>query len=525
MNRLVERGQTRPMPAPTRLARLLRFLWEVFWLPFWLGSTLPPPALPDPAHADGVSGERTPRILRQLDDLRGVIWRQRAGIIFFRTLWLAFLILDVWLVLRVVGGRHLTPWPFLLLFLAVFPLGVALISLARPSRAQLARALDRTFGLRERIATALEETGGRRLTGVRALQVVDATRVVSHVGRARAFDRRIPVREIGLTFLTVGAGVILLAVLLFQTVTGDPAAVRRDAAPGQRQAPAAGRSPADALGANGRDGQPGVGQRPGESGQPGSGPGPVSGPSAEGQRDLDAVAGALRDHAATRDAADRLQSGDYRGAADAIRDAGQSAGQLSPDARRGLAGDLRDAAGRVADPQLRRDLADAADALEQPNAAGAPAAFDRVASDIDRIGRGESGAGQTGTSGPSAGDQGRDGARDTTGQSGGGPGAGQGLPGEQRQGPSYGASTPPLGVGGQPIELPQGDGRGPLIPSQGQGGRTTGPSDPGATGAGGGGLRQGAVGEAGPDANRFPLDQRGAVERYFTPQGEGDQQP
>lgn len=524
MNGLVERGQSRPMPALTPFARLPRFLWDAFWLPFWLGSTLPPPALPDSAAPEGPVRERSPRILRQLDDLRGVIWRQRAGIIFFRTLWLAFLILDVWLVLRVVAGRHVTPWPFLSLFLAVFPLGVALITLARPSRRQLARALDRSFGLRERISTALEETGGKRLTGVRALQVVDATRVATDVGRARAFDRRLPVREIGLTFLAAGAALILLVALVFQLLTSDPSSSpggpNREAAAGQRPVPGAGRSPADAAGATGRDGEPSAGQQPDGAAQgaqgdwPGAAPPSVNGPSTQGQRDLDTVAGALRDHAATRDAADRLRSGDYRGAADAIRDAGQSAGQLSPDARRSLAGDLRDAAGRVSDPQLRRDLVGAADALEQPNAAGAAAAFDQVASDIDRIARGGAGPGQSGSPAPFPG-----------GQAGGGPGAGQGLPAEQRQGPSYGQSTPPLGLDGQPIELPRGDRRGPLIPSQGQGGRASGPSDPGPTGAGGGGLRQGAVGEAGPDANRVPLDQRGAVERYFTPQPEEDPGP
>ena len=82
MNRFVERTTARP---PFGLARTGRFLWSAAWLPFWLGSTLPSPALPgrpEPAAA----GERVPAILRQLDRLRDTIWRQRAGILLFRSL-------------------------------------------------------------------------------------------------------------------------------------------------------------------------------------------------------------------------------------------------------------------------------------------------------------------------------------------------------------------------------------------------------------------------------------------------------
>jgi hypothetical protein len=68
--------QARPSP---RLAfgRAGRFLWEAFWTPFWLGSTMPPPALPRRADPPIRAGQRTPMILRQLDELRGVRPRRR----------------------------------------------------------------------------------------------------------------------------------------------------------------------------------------------------------------------------------------------------------------------------------------------------------------------------------------------------------------------------------------------------------------------------------------------------------------
>ncbi len=536
MNRIVERGPARSAQSRIRPARLGRFFWEVLWLPFWLGSTLPPPALPGRRERAIPPGERTPRILRQLDELRGIIWRQRAGILAFRTIWLAFLVLDAWLALRVVAGQRVSPWPFVALFLALFPLGVTAIALARPSRGQLARTLDRSFGLRERVSTALEEAHGRRLTGLRALQVVDATRVTGHVGKARAFERRLPVREILPALAAVLACAALLLAFLFHLVApprADGGAPEQTTPPGAAGAPGVGPMPGGAPAANGRGEQQGTAgaptgasAQPAQSGQPGR-DAPASGPSAQGQRDLDAVSGALRDHAATRDAADRLQAGDYRGAADALREAGRDAGQLSSDTRRGLAGDLRDAAGQVGDQQLRRDLNDTASALEGRDAGATQSGFDRVASDIERAGQGQPPDGQAGPPAPpQGGGQGQGGQQPPSGGAGagGGTGAGQGLPGDQRQGPSYGQNTPPLGADGQPVELPRGDGRGPLIPSQAQGGSGGGPAEPGSATTGGGQLRQGAVGESGPDANRVPLDQRGAVERYFTPRSD-EQEP
>jgi hypothetical protein len=274
--------------------------------------------------------------------------------------------------------------------------------------------------------------------------------------------------------------------------------------------------PNPGQGDQGQQGQQGQG----EPNQQGQAPGR---PSPQDQRDLDTIAGALKDHAATRQAANEMQAGDYPGAADALRDAGRDASKLSPEARRALAGDMRRAAGQMSDPngQLAQDLKQAAQALEQPNASGAEQAFGDLARDIERAGQGQpqgpneaqGSQGNTGNQGAQSGPQ----AGQNAGQpgGGGGPGTAPNLPGEQRQ-QQPGQSTPLLGADGKPIELPKGDAKGPQIPSQ-SGQNRGAPPQPGSANAGEGQLRQGDVGESGLDPNGVPLEQRRAIQDYFTP--------
>src|SRR4051794_25794069 len=153
MNRALGQVRTQAGLPVTRVARLV---WEAIWTPFWLGSTLPPPALPSRQGAAPMPGDRTPLILHQLDDLRATIWRQRRAILAWRSGWLAFAAIDCYLFLRVVAHRAPAFPPFLFLATLILVLGGLLIAIVRPTRGQLARTLDRSFGLRERVATALE---------------------------------------------------------------------------------------------------------------------------------------------------------------------------------------------------------------------------------------------------------------------------------------------------------------------------------------------------------------------------------
>jgi len=501
MSKVIERA---PVPMPVTPARLGRFLWGVLWSPFWVGSTLPPPALPDGREATPATDERTPLILRQIDGLRETIWRQRRVILGVRGLWLALLTVDTWLGLRVLAGRDLSPRPFVLVALAVVVFATFLIVIARPSRGQMARTLDRSFGLRERLTTAVEEAQAGRPAGLRALQILDATRVTRHIATASAFRSHLPAREIAAALATGIFCLVLLVMLLMQHlgVPGAGAGAGAGQRPGAGSNQGAGSAPQPGRqnGQAGQDGQPGTGQQGGQ-------------PTAQGKEDLNTVAGALQDHAATGAAGDKLAGGDYAGAAGALREAGNNAAQTSPQERQAIANDVRNAADRVSDPQLASDLRDVANGLTQPNAAGAQQAFGQVANDVERIAPG----GQPGA----AGQDGQQGQQGSSGGSGAGTGSAGNevspqLPSGQQQSPAV-SSSPLLGADGKPIELPKGDPSGQSITTQGQQGRTNGSGDPGSAGAGGGSVQQGTVGEAGVDTNQVPYDQRGTVERYFTP--------
>jgi len=231
----------------------------------------------------------------------------------------------------------------------------------------------------------------------------------------------------------------------------------------------------------------------------------------------------LQDHAATRQAADKLANGDNVGAAQALRDVGARASQLSPDTRQSLANDLQIAASKTSDPKLTQDLRDLANKLTGPNPGGAQGAFEQVAKDIDRIGQGDQQGQQQGQNGQpgQSGQPGQNGGQSPNGGGGSGSGASPQLPNsQQRQDPTLGQSTPLLGADGKPIELPKGNANGPQIDTQNPNSRGNGQTDPGAAGAGGGQLRQGAVGDSGVDPNHVPFDQRSTVERYFTPPAE-----
>ncbi len=507
MSRAIERAQPAAGMTPRRIGR---FLWEAAWAPFWIGSTLPPPALPGRRDRRFGDSGRTPMLLRQIDALRGTIWRQRRAIILLRALWLALVPAAIWLGLRFFAQRQPAWQPLALAMVAILALGGLLVALARPSRGQLARTLDRSFGLRERVATALEESQGGRLVGVRALQVLEATRVTREVSTAGVFRQRLPARELVLAIVAATVCIVFLVLLGFRHLNPPPTAQQAgpnlpglgDQAPGQQR----GENPQ--AGAQGQNGQQG-GQNPGQGGHP----------SAQGQRDIDTLAGALGDHAATREAADKLANGDYPGAAGALREAGKGAGKLAPDTRESLANDLKNAAGQTSDPKLAHDLNDLADQLTGPNPSQAQNGFDQIANDVERIGAGQGPGQQAGQNGQpgASGQQGQNGGQGQTGD-GSGSGASPQLPNSQRsQPPSLGESAPLLGADGKPIELPKGNGGGPQITTQNPNNSGNGQADPGAAGAGGGQLRQGAIGESGVDPNQVPYDQRGPVERYFTP--------
>lgn len=545
MQRAFDRRWRPALPDRTRWGRLA---WDALWTPFWLGSTLPPPEWPARRRAgEAAPADRVPVIVVQLDALRRTVWRQRVPIVLCRTAWLLLAVAAAWLAFRVFAGP-IAPWPFLAAGLVVLALGLALLRLTHPSRGELAYTLDRDHQLRAQVFTAQEEAQGPLLTGVRALQVAAAMRVTDDLAPRISRPRR-PVRELR---LVAGCALLTLALLLVLNGRGpgtaagettDNAGLPLD---DQAMLGVDGESPgAAAAGEYSEEyGEPPVGgvadgqsfpeqqdqqYQPDQQDQQSAG---SSGPDAQGQHDLDTLADALRDTGVTRDAADKLQSGDYQGATDSLRQAGRDAGQLSPQARRDLANDLRDAANRINDSNLAQRVRDAADAVERGDAQAAQSALDAVAGDIDRAMRGADPPSQDGQGNapvrtrPGEAPQANRPAQpgDNSGGGGGGSGSSPALPGQQRAGPAYGPSTAPLGADEKPVKLPKGDQRGATVRGSGGGSRGATSANPNSAGTGDGKLQQGEIGEVGPEINRVPVDQRGAVERYFTPNPEKREQ-
>lgn len=226
MNRAVARVPMRSWPNGQTAKRRA---WALLWLPYWLGSTLPPPPWPT-FQREPRPGARSPVLLRRLDALRRAVWRRRRSLLALRSLWLALALVDGALLWRVTGHRPLEPRLVLALAGLLLAGGALLIALSRPSRQQLARALDRSFGLRDRVATALEVAESGQLGGVRALQVLEATKLTGEVASARAFQPRLPRRELALVAVT---GLLLLGLLLALAIpTSRPSGPGRPGQPG-----------------------------------------------------------------------------------------------------------------------------------------------------------------------------------------------------------------------------------------------------------------------------------------------------
>lgn len=339
------------------------FAWRALWLPYWIASDVPAPRLParDRA-ATAVAGPAGDHVVRTLNGLSRRIWLQRALSIAGRSVLLPLLLASSWLLLEIVGGPAFNPTAIVAAAILSGVLGVCLIATQRPTRAQVARMLDRSFGLHDRMQTAVGNLGvevpaaGERAR-VTYLQMADAANIVTELKNAPALRVRLPVREIVLAI----AAALLLAALFFLRGTGDaiPAsaaapvpsfvsAAQRLAA--QTQSAAAAPTTADAPT------MAEVSERAARS------------QSAE--RDLKSLANGLADQAVTRQAADDIQQGQYSEGADALREAAKNAPNLSEAARTGLANDLDQAASQMTDGNgaLAQATKDAADGLRQGGA-------------------------------------------------------------------------------------------------------------------------------------------------------------
>lgn len=499
-----------------------RALWRGAWAPWWLGSDVPaplPPARePVPAATLGPAGEV---VVLGLDQIARRLWLRHALHLVVRALWLGLAVGCLWLVAELAGGPSLRPVALAWVGGVLLGLGVIFALLSKPGRRRTARMLDRTFGLQERLTTAVDHLGrgvpgeGERATVV-YLQMADAANAVAELRRHRALGLRIPVREL---VLAIFFGLLLAALYFIRGVGGDMPPLAAAAVPAftpavERPAEPPPPPPAEAQPAELAPTVEEVRQRAERS--------------LAAQRDLQALARALNDHAVTRSAAEAIGQGEYEQGANELRDLAPSADQLSPAAREELARDLEQAAsqmspGSQAQPDApSQDLGSAArqaaEGLRQGEQAaqegvrqlgdqvertgGQVASQEELAEQMRRAQEAEAQGQRRGASGSQGSQQGQQ------GQAGQASEATAGEPGQPGQGGESGAQAPNEG---QPGEGNDGEGGQPSG-EPGEGGQQAGAQgEPGQEGAPGGqpGGQEGQPGQGQPGSEPGASGQSG----------------
>ena len=333
----------RPVAALARIAARLddpaerpALLWRAGWWPFWAWSDVPAPALPRreaaPPAELGLAGKA---VLGGIDRVRRRLWISHAAAAVCRGVWLGLVFATLLMLVDILGGPAFDPRPALVVGSLLLIAGLVLAALSKPSRMVTARVLDRSFGLHERLTTALDDLGlGVPAAGERApivyLQMADAANAIAVLRGDRRLRPRFPVREVVLIvlmalFLTtlaflrgLGGGLPELAIAHVPAFTP---AVEQPAAPEPSQAEIeAAKNPPTVQEVLDRSDR-----------------------SSRARHDLQELGKALADHAATRPAAEQIARGDYAAAGDQLREAASQAGDLSQNARSELASDLQTA--------------------------------------------------------------------------------------------------------------------------------------------------------------------------------------
>lgn len=345
----MESGQRDLAQRLPRGVALRRLVWRTVTAPYWVGSDVPAPHVPIREGKVPPAGLAGDHVARLINEIGRRIWVQRALTIMARSLWLGILAGTIWLIIEILGGPDLDYTRLIWIAVILALPGVIFATLVRPSRRQVARMLDRSFGLQERMATAVENLGtnvpkpGERAPMV-YLQIADAANVVTELRRHSAFAIRPPVREMVMAIISA----LIFACLFFARGVGaelpglhagavppfTPASERMAQQP-RTTAPTG--ATADA---------PTVAQVQDRADR-----------SNQARQDLDTLAKALDDHAVTSSAADAMAQGDYPTAANDLRDLADEANDLSKSSREALANDLDNAASQMSPGS--QDLADA----------------------------------------------------------------------------------------------------------------------------------------------------------------------
>ncbi len=335
-------------------------LWRACFFPWWFWSDLPRPRLPEknvPLPPGGLAGEY---VKSRFASIARRTWLQRVLIILIRTVWLTILIAVVWQAVELAGGP---PVQFTMIPMAGALLlvpALILMAFSRPTNAQIARMLDRSFHLQERMVTSLTNLGrelpapGERAT-LPYLQVADAANALTAIRSNPAFRVTPPFREImlvlfwslvltSLFFLRGGGGEIppLQSALVPEFI---PAAQRYVTGP-QTDLPAGPLS--EGMQSDAQMQQ-------------------LAEETRNIRQDLLTLAEALEDHALTRSAANALEEGDYARAVQELRSTAEQADALTQSERSSMADDLDSASSAMSDSSsgLSTASGDAANGLRE----------------------------------------------------------------------------------------------------------------------------------------------------------------
>jgi hypothetical protein len=242
--------------------------------------------------------------------------------------------------------------------------------------------LDRSFELHERIGTAYTNLGrdvpqpGQRPSVV-YLQVADSANIIAELRRQPAFGVHPPVREIvlGLTL-----GLLLVALSFYRGVGGEIPPTSAVSVP--QFVPASERIAEEAAQAAPDQSQSAAGELPSLADIE-----EMARRSNEAEQNLNTLGAALADHAMTEPAAENIAEGDYSGAAEDLQSVGESADQMSPEARSALADDLDQAAEQMSpgDQELADAARQAAGGLREGGEA-ATEGMDSLADEVEQTG-------------------------------------------------------------------------------------------------------------------------------------------
>jgi hypothetical protein len=340
-------------------AFILRFgwpllLWRVAWAPWWILANRPPPDLPVHAVALPADLDAPGRhVVRTLDRLRGRIQIAWMIACLIRGLALGALVTIGWLLLALAFGL---PRPSIVPAIAVAVVlavaGVVFAACSRPSRSRLARMLDRTYLLDERLATAVESLErpstspfGRQIDTVQRADAANQL-VILHPYVSRG--SLIAWRELG--FLLTGLA--LFGALAF-------ASARPSAVPQAESGVIPAFVPASDR----------LASLPQNQAAPMNGPMPQLDKGAGNALlgDLNQLGNALDKNPSTQPAAKAIQAGNYPQAASSLQSSATTANQMSPDQRNALANQLDRSADQMSgqNQDLQNATRNAANGLRQ----------------------------------------------------------------------------------------------------------------------------------------------------------------